>query len=114
GRHCPPCPGPAQTAAASRPGRRRSGAPGKVAASVLTSQGGDVVGLLALLALHHVEGDLLAFLQAAEARAGDRAEMDEHVLAAVGGDEAETLGIVEPLHGAGLTLGHVTDSHLPR
>src|SRR3546814_19559354 len=32
--------------------------------------------------------------------------MDEQVLAAFRGDEAEALGVVEPLDGTGLTIGH--------
>src|SRR3546814_3203768 len=64
------------------------------------------VGLQALLALHDLERDLLAFLQRLEAAALDRAEMDEQVLAAFRGDEAEALGVVEPLDGTGLTIGH--------
>src|SRR3546814_5840062 len=64
------------------------------------------VGLQALLALHDLERDLLAFLQRLEAVSLDRAEMDEQVLAAFRGDEAEALGVVEPLDGTGLTIGH--------
>src|SRR5690606_1657564 len=67
----------------------------------------DLVGLQALLALHDEEGDLLAFLQRLEAGALDRAEMHEQVGAALRGDEAEALGVVEPLDGTGLTIGHV-------
>src|SRR5918993_1487287 len=53
-----------------------------------------------LLALRHVEGDLLAVLQRLEAGALDRAVMGEQILAAViRRDESETLGVVEPLHG---------------
>src|SRR5260221_13145274 len=52
--------------------------------------------------------DLLAFVQAVEARRLHRADMDEHVLAAVGRlDEPETLGGIEPLHG---TCGHYSVS----
>src|SRR3546814_16288864 len=64
------------------------------------------VGLQALLALHDLARDLLAFLQRLEAAALDRAEMDEQVLAAFRGDEAEALGVVEPLAGPGLPIGH--------
>src|SRR4051812_19603753 len=54
----------------------------------------------ALLALRHVEGDLLAFLQRLVAGRLDRAVVREQILAAVvGRDEAEALGVVEPLHG---------------
>src|SRR5690348_12272570 len=64
------------------------------------------VGLKALLALDDGEGHLLAFLQALEARALDRTEVDEHVLAVLAADEAEALGIVEPLDGTGFTVRH--------
>src|SRR5690606_2652588 len=57
--------------------------------------------LCALGALLHFVADPLAFLQAAEALGIDRGEMHENVCAAVlGRDEAEALGVVEPLHGA--------------
>ena len=65
------------------------------------------VGLQTLLALHNLEGDLLAFLQALEAIALDRAEMHENVRAIVTADEAETLGVVEPLDGTDLTIRHI-------
>ena len=61
------------------------------------------VGLQTLLALHNLEAHLLAFLQALEAITRDRAEMHEHVRAVVAADEAEALGIVEPLDGTDLT-----------
>jgi hypothetical protein len=64
----------------------------------------DFVSLQALLALHNLEGDLLAFLQGLEAGALDRAEVDEDVRAAFRGDEAEALGVVEPLDGTSLTI----------
>src|SRR5262249_55554512 len=58
-------------------------------------------GFLAAL-LQHVVADGLAVLQAGEARALDRADMDEDVLAAVIRlDKAETLLRVEPLHFSG-------------
>ena len=58
---------------------------------VPTSAGAlDVRGLLALLALGDVEGDLFAFLQCLEPVHGDRGEMREQIFAAVvGRDEAE-------------------------
>src|SRR5690606_21061119 len=65
-----------------------------------------LVGLHALLATHGDEAHLLAFLQGLETRALDGAEVDEQVLAGLRRDEAETLGIVEPLDRTGLTLGH--------
>src|SRR5688572_8439566 len=61
----------------------------------------DVRSRRTLLALRHVEGDLLALLQRFVATALDRAVMREQILAAiVRGDESEALRIVEPLHGA--------------
>src|SRR5687768_3055378 len=58
-------------------------------------------GLRAFGALHDVVADALAFLQAAEALGVDRRVMHEHIGASVfRGDEPETLGVVEPLHGA--------------
>lgn len=46
-------------------------------------------------------GDLLALVEGAQARTLDRADVHERVLtAAIGGDEAEALGRVEPLHGS--------------
>ena len=62
------------------------------------------VGLQALLALDDGEADPLAFLQALETLHLDGAEVDEHVLAIFTADESESLGIVEPLDGAGLAL----------
>jgi hypothetical protein len=63
----------------------------------------DVFRLGSLLALGNVELDLLSFLQAAVAAAGDRAEVHEHIRAALDRDEALALVAVEPLHG---TLRH--------
>src|SRR5436190_20860420 len=60
----------------------------------------DVICLGPLLALRDVELDLLPFLQAAVAAAGDRAEVHEHVLATIDRDEAVALVAVEPLHSA--------------
>src|SRR5207342_3147054 len=65
------------------------------------------VSLQALLALHDSEGDLLAFLQRLEAAALDGTEMDEEVLTAFRGNEAEALGVVEPLHSTALTIRHL-------
>src|SRR5687767_4095830 len=63
--------------------------------------GPDVGRLLALGAGRDVEGHLLVFLQALEARALDRREMREKVLAAaVRRDESVALRIVEPLDGS--------------
>src|SRR6266487_817409 len=60
----------------------------------------DVFRLGSPLALGDVELDLLPFLQAAVATTGDRAEVDEHVLATIDRDEAVALVAVEPLHSA--------------
>src|SRR5262249_52846818 len=61
----------------------------------------DVDGLGALRALLGVERNLCAIGERLGA-IGDPRLMDEQVLAAlVGGDEAESLLLVEPLHGAG-------------
>src|SRR5690348_1171459 len=60
----------------------------------------DVFCLRSLLALGDVELDLLPFVQAAVAATGDRAEMHEHVRAALDRDEAVTFVAVEPFHGA--------------
>src|SRR5690348_383648 len=62
-----------------------------------SGSGFDVGSLGAFRPLGHFELDPLTFLQAAEALAGDRRKMDEHIRPAVlGCDEAETLGVVEP------------------
>src|SRR6185437_381972 len=70
------------------------------------SGGLHLVSLQAFRPLDDIEGDLLAFLQGLEAGAGDRAEMHEHVFTIFAADETKALGIVEPFHGAGLTLRH--------
>src|SRR5947209_9893981 len=64
------------------------------------SAGADLVGLRALLALDDLEGDPLALVEALVAVHLDGGVVDEDVLAAVHGDEAEALLGVEPLHGA--------------
>src|SRR3954466_4832995 len=62
----------------------------------------DVRRLQALRAAAHLELHLLAFLQRLEAAHLDRGVMREQIFAALGrGDEAEALGIVKPLNGAG-------------
>src|SRR6478672_2776196 len=67
------------------------------------SDGLDPGRLCAFRALLHFVADPLPFLQAAEARGVDRGEMHEDICAAIlGGNEPEALGVVEPLHGAGL------------
>jgi hypothetical protein len=62
----------------------------------------DVDRLGALLTLARLVLDLGTLGQGLEAVAGDVRVMDEEILAAVlGGDEAVSLGIVEPLDGTG-------------
>jgi hypothetical protein len=69
-----------------------------------SSDGADVRGLRALLALRGLELHTLVVFEALVAIADDRGEVDEDVgCAAVGCDEAEALFAVEPLHGS---LGH--------
>jgi len=70
----------------------------------------NLVGLQALGALGHDEANALTFLQGLETITHNRAEMHEKVFTIGAADEAETLGVVEPLDGAGLTIGHVTYS----
>src|SRR3974390_3668081 len=60
----------------------------------------DVCRLGSLLALGDIELGLLSFLQAAAACAGDRAEVHEHVRAALDRDEAVAFVAVEHLHSA--------------
>src|SRR6266568_787427 len=60
----------------------------------------DVACLGPLLALRDVELDLLPFLEAAVAATGDRADVHEHVRAALDRDETVALVAVEPLHSA--------------
>lgn len=69
-----------------------------------------LVSLHTLLTLDGDEGNLLAFLQGLEAGALDGTEVHKQVRAAFRGDEAEALGVVEPLDGAGLTIRHLTNS----
>ena len=54
-----------------------------------------------LAAGRHVELDVLALFEALVARAGDLGVVDEDVVAALAGDEAEALLVVEELHGSG-------------
>src|SRR5258708_10700169 len=63
----------------------------------VASSHGDVRGLEPLGTLDHVELDLRAFLQGAEAVGVDGAEVHEDILTSAGRDEAETLRVVEPL-----------------
>src|SRR5688500_12811981 len=72
----------------------------------------DRIRLQSLLALHNGETDLLSFLEALEALALDRAEMHEHVFAVLPADEAESLGVVEPLHCTVFAASHcITPNH---
>src|SRR5690606_23915015 len=65
------------------------------------SQRADVLRLRALRTLRDVELDLLVLVQRAVAARLDGRVVGEHVSAAVlGGDEAEALLSVEPLHGS--------------
>jgi len=59
-------------------------------------------GLAAPAVLLEFERDLLAFLQASEASALDRGDVDEDVIAAlVGLDEAKAFLAVKPFYGSG-------------
>src|ERR1700724_4695136 len=60
----------------------------------------DVFRLGSLLALGDVELDLLPFVQAAVTATRDRAEVHEHVRAALDRDEAVAFVAVDPLHRA--------------
>jgi hypothetical protein len=61
----------------------------------------DFDGLGAFLALLDLELHPLILLQGAEALGFDSAVMGKHIVAAVIGlDKSETLGLIEPLHGA--------------
>src|SRR5271157_4130769 len=83
-----------------RPATRGCGASGMALAADASGNDPDVFRLGSLLALGDVELDLLSFLQAAVAAAGDRAEVHEHVRAALDRDEAVAFVAVEPLHSA--------------
>jgi hypothetical protein len=68
--------------------------------SVKISDGSDVCGLRAFLPSSHVVLDPLVLLEVSVALSGDRAEMNEHIRAAIfRSDEAEPLLGAEPLHG---------------
>src|SRR5262249_29837625 len=64
----------------------------------------------ALLAGDHLELDARALGEGAVAVALDVRVVDEDVLPVVGGDEAETLGVVEPLDDAVGHLGEIPES----
>ena len=57
-----------------------------------------VLCLPALGSLHDVELDRLPFLQAAEALALNRREMNKYILAILPADKAVAFGVVEPLY----------------
>src|SRR5690348_6243413 len=100
---------PGNEKARPKPGFSWSTTRGRVACLISDGSSGlDFVGLQALLALHDLEGHLLAFLQRLEAGALDGTEVHEQVRAALRGDEAEALGVVEPLDGTSLTIRHET------
>src|SRR6266568_3877292 len=82
------------------PGTRDCPASGEAVAAVASADDPDVLRLGSLLALRDAGLDLLPFLQAAVAAAGDRAEVHEHVRATLGRDESVALLAVEPLHRA--------------
>src|SRR5215213_5527013 len=58
----------------------------------------DVRGLQAFRATHDLELDCGALGEGAETATLDGREMDEHVVTILARDEAEALGVVEPLH----------------
>ena len=70
------------------------------------SEGFHRIGLQAFLALDHGKADLLAFLEALETLALDGAEVHKHILAIFAADEAETLGVIEPLYGTVFAICH--------
>src|SRR3954447_4437292 len=75
---------------------------------IRVNQQGDVAGLGTFRALLDLVLDLGAFGEALEALTGDRAEVHEDVVAAVGlRDEAVALRVVEPLHGSGCHVFHL-------
>jgi hypothetical protein len=65
-----------------------------------------LIGLQAFLTLDGHVADALAFLQGLETTTLDGAEMNKQIRAALWGDEAKTLGIVEPFDRTILTFRH--------
>ena len=60
----------------------------------------DIGGLLALRALHDVEGNFFAFLEGFETTHGNSGEMGEEIFAAIiRSNKAKAFGIIEPLDG---------------
>ena len=72
-----------------------------------TSDGRDVFGLGAFLALANSELDLLTFCQGFETRRVDRAEVYEKIRAIFLRNKAKTFGLVEPFHDAGANCRHI-------
>ena len=66
----------------------------------MVSDHSDVLRFLTLAAGSNVELDALTLVERLVARSLDAGEVDEHVVALLTGDEAETLFGVEELHGA--------------
>jgi hypothetical protein len=86
-------------------GEKKPGFPGFSIQTGLLLDRLDVDSLVAFLAGRDVERHFLVFLKALEAVTLDCREVREQILAAaVGGDKAETLGVVEPFNG---TCTHV-------
>src|SRR5262245_29814586 len=77
--------------------RRARPSPGPPRWERLRSDLGHVGRLLALGAGHQVELHALALAERAKAARANGREVDEHILAGVRRDEAEALGVVEPL-----------------
>jgi hypothetical protein len=91
-------------------GEKKPGFPGFFIQTGLLLDRLDVDSLVAFLAGRDVERHFLVFLEALEAVALDCREVREQILAAaVGGDKAETLRVVEPFNG---TCTHVY--YIPR
>jgi hypothetical protein len=67
----------------------------------------DFVSLHAFLTLYGDKADFLAFFQALEAAALDRAEVHEQIRTAFGSDKTKTFLVVKPLDGTVLTIRHV-------
>ena len=64
-----------------------------------------IFSLKTFVAHHYGELHALAFYKNAMAIAANGAEVDEHVITAIAGNKAETLGSVEPLDCPGLAAG---------
>jgi hypothetical protein len=84
--------------ATSFKGKGAAGQPPLAKSSNRELDGLNVLSLKPLRSLYDAELHGLAFLQAAEAGSLDSREMHEYIFAALPGDKAKTLSIVEPLH----------------